>query len=155
MKKKYTKKQICEAITYWKKQLNENNSNSVFKEYFSELVSDPFEHGDHDQNMSDWWEKLHGDAHFQQYADAERHICDVILNKISNNENISTEQHALWQKIYNACDKFIKMTEQKAIAVQNLIDLVHKYENEYNDPLFRPPSKKLIKSQGGGWTQYK
>ena len=53
MKKTYTKKQIAEAIAYWKKQLNENIQDSGMSSLLERLNSWSKETGNYIINLAD------------------------------------------------------------------------------------------------------
>ena len=82
MKKKYTKKQIQEAINYWQKQLKTMNESEFgsrgFKNYFSTIDVDP---DISDEDMDDWYDDFRK-SFSSEILDVERYIFDVVANNI-------------------------------------------------------------------------
>ena len=79
MKKKYTKKQIQEAIAYWKKQLKTmNESGFGFKSYFSTIDPDIS-----DEDMDNWYDDFRK-SFSSDILEFERYMFDIAINNLLN-----------------------------------------------------------------------
>ena len=77
--KQYTKKQIQEAISYWKKQLKTmNESGFGFKSYFSAIDPDIS-----DEDMDNWYDDFRK-SFSSEILEFERYMFDVVANSIPN-----------------------------------------------------------------------
>lgn len=80
MKKKYTKKQIQEAIAYWKKQLKTMNESEFgsrgFKNYFSTIDPDIS-----DEDMDNWYDDFRK-SFSSDDLEFERYMFDVVANNL-------------------------------------------------------------------------
>ena len=106
MKKQYTKKQITEAIAYWKKQLAKGNYRKVNESAAPSAVIVPKE--DNQQQTAAFEEQLNGLFGGKAYeslfdSDGERHDIDGWTYVISPQDLVSSDD--FWEFVYTKLDE--------------------------------------------------